>query len=161
MNLSAYAKAYLATTTELPVTERLGWLMAFEDKRAARTLRRVVASGGADALASAFEMPASIARFLGVLSEDRVLVKLPEIASLALTAAAHDGVGTAVRVVTALPLDNAEQQAVLAPFGERAVAEFREDVRIGGGMRITIGGVTVDHSLAARAQALRQALTTA
>ncbi|MGI6103415.1 MAG: F0F1 ATP synthase subunit delta [Patescibacteria group bacterium] len=161
MNLSAYAKAYLATTAEMLVTEQLGWLMAFEDKRAARTLRRVAASGGADTLVSAFALPVSIARFLGVLAEDRVLAKLPEIASLALTAAAHDGVGTAVRVVTALPLSVAERQAVFAPFGERAVAEFREDARIGGGMRITIGGVTVDHSLAARAQALRQALTTA
>ena len=162
MSTRVYAKAYLAATSTVPVFDRLGWLMAFDDRVVVRTLRRVIAAHGADALAHRFDMPTQVARFLGVLVDDRVLEKLPQIATQALALATSEGIGTPARITAAVSLDDGERRAAVAALAvPGVVADFRVDSRLGGGLKVTVGGRTVDYSLAARLSAFRRALTAA
>lgn len=162
MSTRAYAKAYLAATAELPVTERLGWLTALEDRQVVRTLRRSLSLGSTKKFVETFAMPVNVAQFLKVLAEDRVLDKLPQIATQALSLARETGIGTAMRITAAKALSEAERNAAVAAIApSQVVADFQEDSRLGGGFKITLGGRTIDQSLAARVSALRRALTTA
>ncbi len=71
--------------------------------------------------------------------------------------------GASADVTSALPLSNAEMEAVkqdiLAKVGSQATVSFRVDPSILGGLVIRVGGKVLDASVAGQLESLRQSIT--
>jgi F-type H+-transporting ATPase subunit delta len=125
-------------------------------------ISREAAGKAVDAVAGMLGLSELTRNFLGVLSQNRRLAKLPDIArAFAAIAAAQRGELTA-QVTTAHPLDDGQRRELAAKLKAREGRDVKIDASVDpeilGGLVVTIGSRRIDGSLRTRLNSLAQAM---
>lgn len=110
------------------------------------------------------DAPQEVRNFVSVLLSRNDIGLLPDIIEQFRRLAIRGPKAQIVRVTSAVPLTDAEKQALAeklsAQFGDTLEFDYREDPNILGGLIIRVGDRVIDASVAGKLKALREALVT-
>lgn len=161
----SYAKAYLAATDDLAPEVRVGWLMVLADRKAQRTIGRILQQKAATDILSKLGLPDQVNRFLKILADDKALKHLTAIAEQGLKLSHQQGIATPLKLeLSAKFSDQQLSDLATALTGQSStptVLETHINPSLLGGLRVTIGAQQVDRSTRGSLAALKAHLARA